>query len=328
MCRLSASDQFTALASGELGRWRTARLQRHIAQCSTCRTEWEATRDLWSLAQTLQSDVVPDSLRARIAERLTALISPELPSTSERTPNRAGAWRWGAALAGAGLTLAVAVTMLLPGRSNFAFADVAQAMQKVGAIRFSLSAFNVETDGRQEPMGKTTFWVRPHPLTIAHREGQRRFVEDGLRAWSIDTKTGAVTTEPNPMRTEGLDMILAPRTPLSAMVQRNTGATSEFPSHPWTVRRVTLEGREVVQFRRTSEAATDDKTITREEMEQTVWVDPKTRLVVRSEGTETFRQADGQPAAIGRVVLDGFHYNEAPPAGAFDLPSTNTKRKK
>ncbi|MCW3054781.1 MAG: hypothetical protein JWN14_3951, partial [Chthonomonadales bacterium] len=50
-----------------------------------------------------------------------------------------------------------------------------------------------------------------------------------------------------------------------------------------------------------------------------VWVDPKTHLVVRSESVMTNPVA-GQ--ADLHMIEDQFRYNEQPPAGIFDVPPT------
>jgi anti-sigma factor RsiW len=61
---------FSRYLDGELGAWRRRRLDRHLADCSACRAELEADREVWSLLGVAETPAPPD-IMAQLEARLT-----------------------------------------------------------------------------------------------------------------------------------------------------------------------------------------------------------------------------------------------------------------
>src|SRR6266581_7506223 len=66
-----------ALADGELGRWKSGQITRHLARCPACAAAWVETQRLGEQARAWRDVSAPPELRVRIAAALTA--GPQLP---------------------------------------------------------------------------------------------------------------------------------------------------------------------------------------------------------------------------------------------------------
>ena len=113
-------------------------------------------------------------------------------------------------------------------------------------------------------------------------------------------------------RRELLDLISPPtaRKDRAALLQDANNKVG-----PWNISRVTVAGQPLIRFERQRDNVAPGKW--REKIYETVWTDPQTNLVVRSEQRDIDLNANKEESSI---IYDQFRYDEEIPETAFQVP--------
>jgi hypothetical protein len=82
-CNANTHEELIALTSGELGRWRAWRLQRHLARCTDCSSALTVTQTLWDAAYLTHEETVEETLKERLYASVLSTLRKESDSMSE-----------------------------------------------------------------------------------------------------------------------------------------------------------------------------------------------------------------------------------------------------
>ena len=237
-------------------------------------------------------------------------------------------WRPIAALSGVGIMLAVMALFLTPTRKSFAFADVLTAMQKIRTVHWTVksSGFTPIID----PKGDSVLtvmeaWARldkpAYVLLVGPEGGMKMLMTPQKHTMITDGKILMELPLP-PFDVAGkgkeaglrefiLAQLVSPIKDADAQVkgENTVNKLQDFPS--FQKEEVLLDGQRVVRFYSNSKFGQG-------RFIYSLWVDPETRLIVRSE-TQMPNSVAGQPDITS--IATQFRYNEEPPVGIFDAPA-------
>lgn len=284
--------------------------------------------------------VVPKQTRARVLKRVEEATAEHrvLPvrSGSWWQPRTALVWRCAGVMAVLGLVY-MGFMMTSPGQSTAAFAQVEQAMQEIKTARWISKKTSRNADGsliyelteetwiRLDPPAKA---VRPLPGTSRSSSNislhDTRYVLDKRGQVIYNATTKEFTTHPNAipritnqgskdveafLRKMLLGHVLSPdiKNKQAPMKSGGVKITYEIKSE-----RVTLDGRSLIRFDREYSRTGFWK------VKHSIWADPVTNRVVRSESQQTPSDPGGLNVTYV-VVNDQYRYDEEPPGGTFDL---------
>lgn len=258
-------------------------------------------------------------------DSLSAPASSRWPSLTGRV-----LWRPVAALSLAGIALGMLAVSLMPTRKTFAYAAVVQAMQQVKTIHWVVQSSGPEQpgagagqNGRRIKMDTWARLDRPAYAILMTPNGSMRtlMAPGGMRTISngqvmlnipMPFLEGDAKRQEQGLRRFILDQVLSPQKDEAAAAKEGGDpallpdkADSELKQEE-----TILNGKPAVRFY--GEWKSEDW-----KFALSLWVDPDTHLVVRSESTMT-NPKPGQPDV--HAVADQFRYNEPPPAGIFDVP--------
>ncbi len=358
-----ARQQLNALTDGELGRWQTWQIQRHLRRCADCTDELAAIRQLGEQARTWRAAAAPANLQARIMQTLmqsqaegsvlslsneenltmqpfdnsmmpsSQIAVGELegngskPLTAPRHIRLGWNWRPIAVFSGLGVMAILLALFLLPTRKSFAFADVLTAMQNIRTIHWTVKANGFNSSVPTDDESKLTVmeaWARldkPAYALLAGPNGEvKTLMVPGKQSTFISKEKisempmpwlGNGDNKENALRKFILAQLISPIADADAKTKEGN-ALEELQDYPVFHREdVILEGRRVVRFSSNSKFGEG-------RFLYSLWVDPETRLIVRSE-TQMPNPVKGQPDLVS--IAAQFRYNEEPPAGIFDIPT-------
>jgi len=352
-------SQLNALADGETGPLQSWRIRRHLRRCAVCAEELARIQQIGVLAREWGAAEAPSTLEARVFQALGRLpageavlphstketpimqnsnpstlpVQPNITPLSRLTPARlpfsalrvsGRVWRPVAALSVAGIALGLLAISLIPTHKTLAFAAVVQAMERVKTIHWVVQSNGFTQPGAslesQTAMVRMETWARLDKLgyaTLITPDGSgRTMIAAGKLLTILDNK---VVTEMAMPDFAGKDPEQGLRAYILSQVMSSFKATAGG-ADPGVApdgsgiksEETVLNGQPVIRFYGGSNNGVW-------KFELSVWVDPKTNLVVRSESVMTNPVA-GQ--ADLHMIADQFRYNEEPPAGIFDVPPT------
>jgi anti-sigma factor RsiW len=346
--------QLNALADGELNRFQAGRIRRHLRHCAACAEELVRIQEIGAQARQWRAISAPsDALQARVVQALTKSPVGEavLPhstkelstmqiSNSNALPMQPNAdrlsgqapalrllgrsWRPVAALSLAGIALGFLAVSLMPTHKTFAFAAVVQAMQRVKTIHWRVQSNGFTQPGAslesQNAVVKMETWARldkPAYVTLITPDGSgRTMIAAGKMITILDNKVVAEMPMPNfagkdpekALRAYILSQVVSPFKDIPAAA--DPGLQPDGSDNSIKSEETILNGQSVIRFYGGWKNATW-------KFNMSLWVDPKTHLVLRSESVMSNPVA-GQ--ADLHMIADQFRYNEEPPAGIFDVP--------
>ncbi|MCW3096793.1 MAG: hypothetical protein JWL77_2411 [Chthonomonadaceae bacterium] len=348
-----------ALADGELSRFQTWRVRRHLRHCAACAEELVRIQQTGADARQWRAISAPTDLQARIVRALNTLPAGEavLPHTTKELSNMqisnanalplqpnadrlsgqvpalrllGRSWRPVAALSLAGIALGFLAVSLMPTHKTFAFAAVVQAMQRVKTIHWTVQSNAFTQPGASLESQKAVFkmetWARldkPAYATLITPDGSARTVMavGGMKTimngqvmvdMPMPFLTGSVRDQEKGLRAFILAQVLSPQKDISGPAKAGVSpdALPNKDDSGMKHEEVVLNGKPAIRFYSDSQNGTW-------KFSWSLWVDPDTHLVVRSESTMSNPVA-GQ--ADLHMIADQFRYNEQPPAGIFDVP--------
>ena len=150
----SNAEKLSALADGELTGWTAWRLRRHIAACPSCAEELVGWQRMNAALRAV--DTVPTAVRSPFGANNTSLwhrrrlLVPGLISV--------------AAIAGVATLASFAPGQ--PGNPTIAYAEVAQAMQKVKTAQWTEKIIVFDRTGRKDSELTTRVYEQSEPLRI------------------------------------------------------------------------------------------------------------------------------------------------------------------
>lgn len=334
--------QLNALADGALPPLRAWQIRRHLAQCPACATAYAEIVQMSTEARAWRNAAPPAALAVRITLALppqtartenTAMIL-EHPQPVADPPRRFAARKARIALAlAACLAVALAVTLWPSKQAPLpsAYADTVLAMQRVRSVAWTQTSTNHYSDDSQEIHEVVQYWVRrdppaiatlelPDPTTHSIRGGYRRLQDaHGARLTQLDGGETWLRPLCTPIAEEvrvTLDSLTSLGTMKNIPLMGNHLILVTTQT-PWIQKQVSLNGYTLLRFREDLIAtfptlpggAIRNRTV----MHFTVWVDPETHRVQRTEWQSTTPK-------LGRseVVNDHFVYDQPAPAGVFD----------
>ena len=253
-------------------------------------------------------------------------VQPNVIGLSEAAPARrlspvlrllGRTWRPVAALSLAGIALGFLALSLVPTHKTFAFAAVVQAMERMKTIHWVVQSNGFTQPGAslesQTAMVRMETWARldkPALATLITPDGSGRTLIVGATMKTI--LNNRVFSETPMPQLAGQDPERGVRAYILSQVVSSFKEMPDGNENSIKSEETVLNGRPVVRFYGGSTNATWKFALS-------VWVDPKTNLVLRSESTMSNPVA-GQ--ADLHMIADQFRYNEQPPAGIFDTPPT------
>jgi hypothetical protein len=307
-----AQPLLDAFADGELGWGMARRVRHHLAGCVVCAAELTEIQQMKRRVRDWQNAPAPAGLQSRIA---TALPPDSVPA-SRRFPVRR------IAVGMVGLAAATATFFWLvpgqPGRPTIALADVEQAMSNVKTMTQIEDNTYFDKNGKIVRHEVDQQWIRRDPPAIAKinlskspetgKMQYKQVLEDGRGQMIVmaDGSYSFIDDSPENLKSIASYINLSTQT-LSYMAQmdkrtRKRGLIQGEETN--------LDGQPALKFDRTWHAHIP----TPIDSHMTVWLDPKTRRVIRM---------DGQEIALGKLVSSGssthFRYDETPPPGVFDI---------
>ena len=309
-----AELQLNALADRELPPWQALRVRRHLAACPACAAEYADIRRLGASVQAWRDVPAPPALGPRILAALP-------PSAAFQTNRRAFPIR-PAAVGLAGVAAAVAAAFWFlpgqPGQPTIAFADVVKAMANVK------TRSSVEDTTYFDQNGKVVLhllerqWIRRNPPAIATinllkpaQPGEthgEEVLEDGRGLMAVMPDGGYSLSSPGQDVAKSISGYIELSTQtLLVMAQGDAryGKNGLIQGE-----KTILNGRLALKFEDTLHIQRP----TPEDEHTIVWIDQKTRRLVR---------LTGETRVNGKVTMSGsstdFHYDETPPPGVFDI---------
>jgi hypothetical protein len=319
MCSLYSHEDFTSLMAGGVGYLRARRMKAHLSVCETCLAEWQATAQLWASIRGLSATHAPAALRQKIAAHLTS------PAARPRPAGR----RVVLGALGASCAAVVLAILLVPARPTFAFGDVVQAMESIQNATWTETVYESGAQGQME--SRVEVWARPEPPAVSYRYRSGSKFKDGQplnspeivmlldergnithdvsrNQWTL-SQHGNESRESrhNGMREQVLRTLIGPRHSIPSDARRPIDPTG---SPEWRRDYVQEGGQPLVRFREVH-----GNPFWRQE--ETMWIDPNTRRVVRRELTNVVREQGREKT--WHMVAEGFRYNQAPPPDTFDL---------
>ena len=303
-----------AFADRELG-WGTAgRVRRHLAVCPACAAELAEARLLESRVRAWRDVPAPAGLQSRIVAALPA--AP--PASAPRRPVMARR----IAVGFAGVAAASAVFFWLtpgqPGRPTIALADVDQAMASVKTMTETDDNTIFDKDGKIVSHLIEQQWIRRNPPAIARvnlskssnprEQKYKQVLEDERGQMTIMPDGSYSFIDDSPENLKSIPSYIGWSVQtlfFMAELDRNTGKQGLIQGEE-----TNLNGQPALKFDRTWHTHNP----TPEDLHTIIWLDPKTRRVIRT---------DGQVITNGKLVSRGssthFRYDETPPPGIFDI---------
>ena len=341
MCNRYALQDWTMFAAGDVPRWRRRRMARHLAGCADCRAASAFVQSVWNAAQPFAIEEINPTMYSQIQSAIAAQNAPHAarPRFSVCRLPRA------AVFGTLGLTAAFALCAapFLMTRPLPAFADVERAMLAVKTARYhTVMSFSfgkprfVYTDEwdsfiRFAPAAWASRGVTRNLMDAAHpkisarigcedRFGYLNYSETMGPRYEIDRNppnTGPAGEEKTEaaLRRQMWDLINAP-----SSRQKDHLTFGPNDTHTdWQGRRVTVAGQPFILFERQREYAKlpSFRGDMRARIQDSVWVDPQTNLVVRE---ETHCYDVDQKREENSTVSDQFRYDENIPDSAFQVP--------
>lgn len=340
-CTRYGTADFAELAAGDLGRAAAWRLRRHLAGCAECHAEAQGMAALFAAARR----EVPDLPLALTDRTWEAFVAPGAAHHRTRwVPRRV-------AVGAIGLTAGVAALAafsLLPGtpvQPIPAFAEVEAATANVSTATWQTKYYRDQWgDGRMAYTIGTEEWVRLSPPATSSRS----LPEPGMvmdydrRVW---TPEGWVSYRAKPNKYVVMRTNLRPGDEMRRVIRKSIlssisapedrsveeaqplrpGGKPLFRFTPWRGDYDTRDGKRLLRFRRRMEPVplpagyTPSARVVPSQF--TVWADPGTRRVVRTQ-VDRSTPWPGGGADQERVVTEDYRYNVAPPSGTFDLRPT------
>ena len=305
-----------AFADGELG-WGTAwRVRRHLAACPACTSELAELQQLAAHVRAWRDVPAPTGLGERIAAAL-----PSAPPAS--MPRRPALIRR-AAVGLAGIAAAAAAFFWLtpgqPGRPTIALADVEQAMASVKTMSEIDDITDFDEDGKVVGHHVDQQWIRRDPPAIVKinlskpsdpREPQYKYkqvLEDERGQMTIMPDGSYSFIDDSPENLKSIPSYIGWSVQtlfFMAKLDRNTGTQGLIQGEE-----THLNGQPALKFDRTWHTHIP----TPEDLHTIIWLDPKTRRMLRTDGQVT---TNGK--LVSRESSTHFHYDETPPPGIFDI---------
>ena len=341
MCNRYEFQDWTAFAAADVPFWRRRRMERHLPRCADCRAACDSIQSVWSAVQPFAVQEINSAMYSQIQSTIALETAPRasrsrifVRSRSPRLPRAAVFGTLGLAAA-----LGLCAAPFLMTRPLPAFADVERAMLAVKTARYhsvqSMSfgkgraVWVIESDNvmRFAPAAFASRGITHNLIDAANpKVNSTAMSEDRFRdadyfgdheMYAIDRNHAAPGTaeeskQEAKLRGQLMDIISPP--PLRQKgVLAPAGPGDKFTE--WNVSRATIGEQTLIKFEQEREYA---KLLDhRDRIQDIVWVDPQTNLVVRAEMHSFDLDAKREEAT---TIYDQFRYNENIPDTAFQAP--------
>ncbi|WP_309721664.1 hypothetical protein [Armatimonas sp.] len=307
------SSDWIALVRGEHSWLAAGRLRRHLKHCPYCAVELKEITSMLAVVKP-KEPIVSKALATKTWGALPA------GGTTRRKLRLLGFVGGVALVAGATLFFAMPGGPLQPIPS---FASVEESMGKVHTAtwRVHITIQNQEVKSAYKTYFEQTYWADlkqrkiarlfstgkeiredKHQIRLFKAKGSSDMYSIGDRSSKFDASDGDIWVD-------------------KTIYFYNSGNNNdrELGSGNWKSDRIRERGMDYIRYRRYSvkKHYFPYKTISR--ILETVFVDPKTKLIVRRESRHVYTNSSGSGRNESVWIEDGFRYNLAPPAGAFDI---------
>ncbi len=310
-----------AYADHALNAWQTFRVRRHLAGCAACAAQLADIQRLDASVRAWRSVSAPAALEGRIAAALPRTVYVPTQTRDRRVARRAAVGLAGVAAAiGAGF-------WLLPGKPSqptIALADVEQAMASVKIMAEVDDTTDFDKDGKILDHHLDQQWIRRNPPAIATmnllKTGEtqdKEMLEDsrGLMAVMSDGSyflSKGNGDDQNSRMISGYINLSTQTLSFMAQLDSRLGKKGLIRGQE-----TVLNGLPTLKFDNTWQIKLPKPM----EMHYTIWLDPKTKRMMRLQG-ESF--SHGILTSSGSSSK--FRYDEVPPPGVFDIvPPTGAR---
>ncbi len=342
MCERYALQDWTTLAAGDSPRWQQKRLARHLSQCADCRAALASLQSVWNAVQPFAIEEINPTMKTQIQSAIALQSAPQFVRSrraARRLPRRL-------ALVGTlGLTAALALTAapFLITRPLPAFADVERAMLAVKTARYH-SVQSMDFSGLFKKASDTYVYendnvLRFGPSASASQGIAYKITKTGKTkptpTSSLENRFGSVvyfsdhemyninrnqadpgTAEEAKMETQASQSLLDRIGPPTARKTRDAPPEdANNKTGAWKASRVSVARQPLIKFERQRDIASPGNW--REKIYETVWTDPQTNLVVRTEQHDIDLDSKKESASY---ICDNYRYNENIPETEFQAP--------